>query len=141
MARIWESQQKQVEGSVAGEVNVEKLVASVADAVSRGFEKAVDVHLQEVRRTMEGVASAVSGLTRSIEAVKDGQTERKVMFAEMKARIDNAERDVDELKKNLDQTARQLNEATGTINKGIGAALILSVLVPSVITLLSRLWH
>lgn len=89
---------------------------------------------------MDNVASSIAVLTKAVEGVKDGQNDRKVLFAQMQSRMDNAEGDIKELKTELRTATSSLQKATDTVNKGIGAALILSFLVPIVISVVLKLW-
>lgn len=123
-----------------GQMGTERMVMAIADAVSSGFRVAVETHQQETRRSMDNVASSIAVLTKAVEGVKDGQNDRKVLFAQMQSRMDNAEGDIKELKTELRTATSSLQKATDTVNKGIGAALILSFLVPIVISVVLKLW-
>lgn len=120
---------------------MQRIITSVSEATASGFKVAVDAHMTEVRRSLESVADAVLGLTKSVEALKEGQNERKVLFAQMQARIDNSESDVKELKEQIKTLTTNVQDATGLINKGIGAALVISVILPLLLSLALKFWH
>lgn len=126
--------------SFAMNAATERMIVAISEAVSSGFKMAVETHQQETRRSLDNVASAISTQTKTIEGVKEGQNERKVLFAQMQSRMDNAENDIKELKSEIRGATSNLQKATDTVNKGIGAALILSFLVPIVISVVLKLW-